>query len=50
MANALEASESLSALRDTVFSHILMGEAKQRGVSLESLVQELIGQSSQVAK
>lgn len=48
-ANAVEAGEPLSALRDTMVSQILGAEAKQRGITLEALVRELTGKSSLVA-
>ncbi|MBF8806128.1 DNA ligase D [Pseudomonas asiatica] len=48
-ANALEAGESLPALRDTMISQILEVEAKQRNISLKALILELTGQSSQVS-
>lgn len=48
-ANALEAGESLQELRDTLVLQTLEAEAKQRGISLEALVEKLSGQASQVA-
>ncbi|MEN5107273.1 DNA ligase D [Pseudomonas sp. TWI672] len=48
-ANALESGESVPELRDTMVSQILTAEAKQRGNSLETLVQKLSGQATQFA-
>ncbi|XBV15237.1 hypothetical protein BIKONL_002716 [Pseudomonas putida] len=44
-AEALEAGEPLSALRDTMVVQTLTAEANKRGVSLDALVQALIGKS-----
>ncbi|HEN8727070.1 TPA: DNA ligase D [Pseudomonas putida] len=46
-ANAVEAGEPLADLRDTMVEQILQAEANRLEVSLEALVQGLIGQSSQ---
>ncbi|MGO3984255.1 DNA ligase D [Pseudomonas sp. SAS7] len=42
-AEALEAGEPLPELRNTMVNQILTGEATHRGISLEALVEELIG-------
>ncbi|HEN8726852.1 TPA: DNA ligase D [Pseudomonas putida] len=42
-AEALEAGEPLPELRNTMVNQILAGEATHRGISLEALVEELIG-------
>jgi len=42
-AEALEAGEPLPELRNTMVKQILAGEATHRGISLEALVEELIG-------